>query len=255
LPSGDHGAVNLSVVPLQDSKAQPLGIVVVAEDITQEQRVMNTLCRYVTREIAEEVVKDQKGLRLGGTRQDVSILFCDIRDFTTFSEQHGPEEIVAFLNEYFGAMMQEIFAEQGTLDKFIGDAVMAVFGAPISRPDDPVRAVRAALRMRRSLREFNVRQVAQGKRAIETGIGICHGEALSGNIGTEQRMEYTVIGDSVNLASRLETLTKNYPYKILVNEVVYEQVKDQVECVFLGVEKVKGKQRSVRIYGIRDPLD
>jgi adenylate cyclase len=216
---------------------------------------MSTLCRYVTREIAEEVLKDQKKLRLGGDRQQVSILFSDIRNFTTISEQHAPEEMVAFLNDYFSAMIQEIFAEQGTLDKFIGDAVMAVFGAPIARPDDPVRAVRAAVRMRRALKVFNERQRQAGKWVIQTGIGICHGDALSGNIGSELRMDYTVIGDSVNLAARLEDLTKRHPYKILVNDVIYEQVKDQFECVFVGLENVKGKNTSVKVYGIPEPVD
>jgi len=256
LPGGETAvSMNLSVVPLQDSKRQPLGVVVVADDITQEQRLMSTLCRYVTREIAEEVLKDQKKLKLGGARRQVSILFSDIRGFTTISESHAPEEMVAFLNDYFTAMIQEIFAEQGTLDKFIGDAVMAVFGAPIPRPDDPVRAVRAAIRMRRALRAFNERQKQQGKFTIETGIGICHGDALSGNIGSELRMDYTVIGDSVNLASRLEDLTKRHPYKILVNDVIYEQVKEQFECVFVGMERVTGKNVSVKVYGIPEPVD
>jgi adenylate cyclase len=136
------------------------------------------------------------------------------------SERLEPEKIVEFLNDYFGSMVQEIFAEQGTLDKFIGDGIMAVFGAPISRPDDPVRAVRAARGMRRGLRAFNARQRARGGVEIDIGIGISHGESLSGNIGSEQRMEYTVIGDSVNLASRLEGLTKNHPYKILINDQI-----------------------------------
>ncbi len=245
--------VNVSVVPLLDSKRQPLGVVVVAEDITQEQRLMSTLCRYVTREIAEEVMKQKGQMRLGGTRQPVSILFSDIRSFTTISEQMEPEQIVEFLNDYFAAMVHEIFAEQGTLDKFMGDGIMAVFGAPISRPDDPVRAVRSARGMRRSLRAFNERQRERGGLEIDIGIGISHGESISGNIGSEQRMEYTVIGDSVNLASRLEGLTKNHPYKILINDRIYEQVKDQFACVLLGEEYVKGKAQAVRVYGVPDP--
>ncbi len=245
--------VNVSVVPLLDSKRQPLGVVVVAEDITQEQRLMSTLCRYVTREIAEEVMKQKGQMRLGGIRQPVSILFSDIRNFTAISERLEPETIVEFLNEYFAAMVHEIFAEQGTLDKFMGDGIMAVFGAPISRPDDPVRAVRSARGMRRSLRAFNERQRERGGLQIDIGIGISHGESISGNIGSEQRMEYTVIGDSVNLASRLEGLTKNHPYKILINDRIYEQVKDQFECVLLGEEYVKGKAQAVRVYGVPDP--
>ena len=187
----------------------------------------------MTREIAEEVLKQKGRMRLGGTRQPVSILFSDIRNFT--------------------AMVHEIFAEQGTLDKFIGDGIMAVFGAPISRPDDPVRSVRSAIGMRRSLREFNARQRARGGIEIDIGIGISHGESISGNIGSEQRMEYTVIGDSVNLASRLEGLTKNHPYKILINDRIYEQVKDEFVCVLRGEEYVKGKAQAVRVYGVPDP--
>ncbi len=255
LPSGDSVSVNLSVVPLQDSKRNPLGIVVVADDITQEQRLMSALCRYVTREIAEEVMKDQGRLRLGGDRQKVSILFSDIRNFTTISEESDPQDLVAFLNDYFSLMVQEIFAEQGSLDKFIGDAIMAVFGAPVHRDDDPVRAVRAALGMRRALRIFNEQQIREGKFAIETGIGISHGEVVSGNIGSEQRMEYTVIGDPVNLASRLEGLTKASEYKILINEVIYEQVKDHFSCVLVSEERVKGKTLPVKIYGIPEPRD
>ena len=245
--------LNVSVVPLLDSRRRPLGVVVVAEDITQEQRLMSTLCRYVTREIAEEVLKQKGQMRLGGHRQPVSILFSDIRDFTTISERHEPEKIVDFLNDYFAAMVHEIFAQQGTLDKFMGDGIMAVFGAPISRPDDPVRAVRAALGMRRSLREFNARQRAKGGIEVDIGIGIGHGESISGNIGSEQRMEYTVIGDTVNLASRLEGLTKNHAYKILINDRIYDQVKGEFQCVLLGEERVKGKAQAVQVYGIPDP--
>jgi len=245
--------LNVSVVPLLDSRHQPLGVVAVAEDITQEQRLMSTLCRYVTREIAEEVMKQKGQVRLGGTRAPISILFADIRNFTTISERCEPETIVEFLNDYFAAMVHEIFAQQGTLDKFMGDGIMAVFGAPISRPDDPVRAVRAALGMRRSLREFNARQRLKGGIEVEIGIGISHGESISGNIGSEQRMEYTVIGDTVNLASRLEGLTKNHPYKVLINDRIYEQVKGEFGCVLIGEERVKGKAQTVQVYGVPDP--
>ena len=253
LSADESVSLNVSVVPLLDSKKQPLGVVVVAEDITQEQRLMSTLCRYVTREIAEEVMKQKGQMRLGGTRAPISILFADIRNFTTISERHEPERIVEFLNEYYAVMVHEIFAQQGTLDKFMGDGIMAVFGAPISRPDDPVRAVRAALGMRRTLREFNARQSAKGGIEVEIGIGISHGESISGNIGSEQRMEYTVIGDTVNLASRLEGLTKNHRFKILINDVIYEQVKDEFKCVLIGEERVKGKAQAVQVYGVPDP--
>jgi len=255
LPTGDPISVNLSVVPLRDSKQNPMGIVAVAEDITKEQRLMSTLCRYVTREVAEYVLKDRDKLKLGGNRQEVSVLFCDIRGFTTLTEEYAPEDLVGLLNEYFSLMVREIFNQQGTLDKFIGDAVMAVFGAPITRADDPLRAVRAALGMRHALKAFNIRQTRAQRPTIETGIGICHGEAVSGNIGSEERMEFTVIGDPVNIASRLEGLTKASGFKILIDDTVFQRVKGEFECVFIGEEQVKGKRRLVKIYGIPDPLD
>ncbi len=254
---GDEEAlnINLHTLPLKDSKNQSLGVVIIADDITQEQRLMSTLCRYLTRQVAEQVMKDRDRLKLGGNRSTVAVLFSDIRDFTTLSERSEAEEVVKMLNEYFSHMLEPIFQYEGMLDKFIGDAIMAVFGVPLIREDDAERAVLAALDMRRALKRFNETRVAQGLPPIENGIGITKGDAVSGNIGSEQRMEYTVIGDTVNIASRLEGLTKNYPHKILVNEGVYLQVKDRIPCVDLGFAHVKGKEGDVHIYGIPDPTD
>jgi len=247
--------VNLHALPLLDSKGKSMGVVVIADDITQEQRLMSTLCRYVTRQVAEQILKDRDRLKLGGNRTMVAVLFSDIRDFTTISEQSSAEDIVAMLNDYFSHMLEPIFKYDGMLDKFIGDAMMAVFGAPISREDDAERAVRAALDMRRALRKYNLARQTRGLSPIDNGIGITKGEAISGNIGSEQRMDYTVIGDTVNIASRLEGLTKNYEYKILVNEEVYREIKDKIPTVDLGFAQVKGKEGNVHIYGIPDPQD
>ncbi len=247
--------VNLHVLPLRDSKEKSLGVVIVADDITQEQRLMSTLCRYVTRQVAEQILKDREKLKLGGNRSTVAVLFSDIRSFTTISEQSTAEETVGMLNEYFSRMIEPIFSLEGTLDKFIGDAIMAVFGAPVRREDDAVRAVRAAIEMRRALHRYNRDRRARGLAPIDNGVGITKGEAISGNIGSEQRMDYTVIGDTVNVASRLEGLTKGYEYKILVNEGVYEDIKDSIPCVDLGFAHVKGKEGEVHIYGIPDPPD
>jgi adenylate cyclase len=251
--AGEAGKLNLHALPLRDAKGHPLGSVMVGDDITQEQRLMTTLCRMVSREVAERVLRD-KELRLGGTREEVTILFTDIRDFTTLSERYAAEEIVSLLNEYFGLMIDPILRHEGTLDKFIGDAIMAVFGAPVRHEDDPLRAVRAALDMRRALREFNRRRAAAGKPTIETGIGISTGEAVAGNIGSEQRLEFTVIGDTVNTSSRLEGLTKQHaPYRIIITRPVYEAVRGEVACVPLGAEQVKGKQETLELFGIPDP--
>ncbi len=247
--------INVHVLPLATEKGRGLGVVLISDDITQEQRLMSTLCRYVTRQVAEEILKDRDRLKLGGTRSSVSVLFSDIRNFTTISENSTAEEVVHMLNEYFTRMLDPIFRYEGTLDKFIGDAIMAVFGAPIPQPNDAESAVRAALEMRRALKWYNVDREGRGEPPIDIGIGITKGEAVSGNIGSEQRMEYTVIGDTVNTASRLEGLTKNYPYKILVNEQVFNEIKDKIPCVDLGFAQVKGKGEGVHIWGIPDPAD
>jgi adenylate cyclase len=254
---GDDEAmnINLHALPLEDSKGQSLGVVIIADDITQEQRLMSTLCRYLTRQVAEQVMKDRDRLKLGGNRSTVAVLFSDIRDFTTLAERSEAEEVVAMLNEYFSHMLGPIFQFDGMLDKFIGDAIMAVFGVPLKGENDAERAVRAALAMRRELKKYNEARVAKGLQPIQNGIGITKGEAVSGNIGSEQRMEYTVIGDTVNIASRLEGLTKTYDHKILVNEGVYLEIKDKIPCVDLGFAHVKGKEGDVHIYGIPDPGD
>jgi adenylate cyclase len=254
-PGEDTFNINVHALPLATEKGKHLGVVIIADDITQEQRLMSTLCRYVTRQVAEEILKDRDRLKLGGNRSTVAVLFSDIRNFTTISEQSSAEAVVAMLNDYFTRMLDPVFLYEGTLDKFIGDAIMAVFGAPIPFENDAERAVMAALEMRRALKRYNQDRLAQGLPPIDNGIGITKGEAISGNIGSEQRMDYTVIGDTVNIASRLEGLTKNYDYKILVNEEVYLKVKDKIPCVDLGFAHVKGKEGDVRIYGIPDPLD
>ena len=260
-PNNEAVNVNINVVPLRDSAGlddptgKNLGLVVAVDDITHEQRLMSTLCRYMTREVAERVLADRDKLKLGGDRQMVTVLFSDIRNFTSISEESTAEEIVGMLNEYFTRMMEPVFRYEGMLDKFIGDAMMAVFGAPVVREDDAERAVMAALEMRRILSRYNRLRVSRGLEPIQTGIGITKGEAITGNIGSEQRMDYTVIGDTVNVASRLEGLTKNYEYKILINDQVYEDIKDRVPCVDLGFAQVKGKGESVHIYGVKEPLE
>jgi adenylate cyclase len=250
--NGDTLNINVHVFPLRDSKNKPLGSVVVADDITQEQRLMSTLCRYVTRSVAEKVLEQRDEMRLGGKRSRVAVLFSDIRNFTTMSERISAEEVVGLLNEYFSAMIVPIFHHEGTLDKYIGDAIMAVFGAPVAHDNDAERAVRAAMEMRHALHRFNEARSRRGLPPIETGIGITLGEAVSGNIGGEQRMDYTVIGDTVNLASRLEGLTKDFETKIIVNEDVYQEIKDIIPAVDLGNVQVKGKGEAVRIFGIPD---
>jgi adenylate cyclase len=253
LPEGEEAvSVNVNIVPLKTVRGKSIGQVLVVDDITQEQRMMSTLSRYVGRDVAEQLIVNKQSLKLGGEKRRVTILFSDIRDFTTISEKFDAEEIVTLLNDYFSRMVKVVFHYGGTLDKFIGDAIMAVFGAPIQHTDDPARAVVAAMKMRQELKQFNAERRAKGLMEIEIGIGIGYGEVVSGNIGSDERMDYTVIGDTVNLSSRLEGLTKNYQQKIILSESVYADVKDMVPCVPLESVKVKGKTQETIIYGIDD---
>lgn len=252
-PDANPVTMNVSVVPLRDPKTVQIGVVMVIEDISREQQLVGTLSRVVSRQVAEQLLASGAMPRVGGERKNVTVLMADIRDFTTMTESSEPEDIVSMLNDYFGRMIEVIFNHEGTLDKFIGDAIMAVFGTPVAHNDDPVRAVLTGVEMRRALRRFNEDRRAQAKPTIEIGIGICDGEAVSGAIGSEERLEFTVIGDTVNTAARLEGLTKGFPqHKIVFNEPVYEMVKDILPCDFLAEEHVKGKTQSVRVYGVSE---
>jgi adenylate cyclase len=184
-------------------------------------------------------------------RQEASILFSDIRSYTTLTESQGAHEIVGMLNEYFSYMVDVIFEHQGLLDKFIGDAIMAVFGAPFSRPDlDPVNAVSAGLDMNKELARYNKERIARGQIAIDAGVGISSGEVVCGNIGSEKRMDYTVIGDGVNLASRLEGATKMYGASLMISEFTHAKTGPKFLTRELDVIQVKGKTKGVRIFEV-----
>lgn len=216
--------------------------------LRERDLVKDTFSRYVTKQVAEEILKDPGKIAPGGKKQEVTILFSDIRGFTAFSEGHDPEEVISHLNEYLSAMVDIIFKYEGTLDKFIGDAIMAVFGSPITHGDDPARAVKTALEMQQRLNLLNDEWVKKGRTPLTIGIGINTGEVIVGNIGDVRRMEYTVIGDNVNLASRLEGLTKNYGSPIIISSSTYDKVKDIVEVNKLKEVTVKGKSHAVEIY-------
>ncbi|HLH24189.1 MAG TPA: GAF domain-containing protein [Chloroflexota bacterium] len=246
---GQTMKLNLKGIALHDAHQQRLGMVLVIEDITEKQRAVSALSRLVSHQVADRVMS-QDILQLGGSRNKVTVLMSDIRDFTTFSETTDAEEVVAMLNSYFTRMTEAIFDEGGAVDKFIGDAIMAIFGWPEAHDDAALRAVRAAVEIRRRLYAFNAARRAQGKPPIENGIGLCNGEVVSGGIGSETRLDLTVIGDTVNVAARLEGLSKQFACKILLNEAVYQEIREHFPCVFLGAEQVKGRAEAVRVYGI-----
>jgi adenylate cyclase len=219
-----------------------------ARSLREKEMIKRAFTRYVAREVVEEILKDPENLVLSGERRQVTVLFCDVRGFTPLSERLSPEEVVLLLNDFYNLMIETTFKYDGTLDKFLGDAVMAVFGAPMAHPDHSARAIRTALAMQEGITGLNERRVRDGKEAIAVGIGVSAGEAVAGTVGTEDRMEYTVIGDSVNLAARLESNAK--PGQILISHRTYERVRDLVDARPLGRIRVKGKEEEVEVYEV-----
>ncbi|MCS7150470.1 MAG: adenylate/guanylate cyclase domain-containing protein, partial [Caldimicrobium sp.] len=222
--------------------------------------IRNVFSSYVTERVVQELIKNPEMAKLGGERKEVTVFFSDLRGFTSMSEKLDPEKVVEILNEYFSAMTEIVFKWEGTLDKFIGDAIMVFWGAPIHIPDHGERAVRCAVEMVQRLRELNNKWRQEGRPELYLGAGIHTGQALVGNIGAEgKKMDYTVIGDTVNLASRLEGLNKQYNSEIIISEATFERVKpllerelkDVVEVIPLGETFVKGKEKPIRIYQIK----
>lgn len=238
-------SINLTVNPLTNPEGGVRGGLVVLEDISREKRMKTTMYRYMTPGVAERVMALGEDALMVGERKEVTILFSDIRGYTTLTENLEASQVVSLLNNYFETMVEAVFNCDGTLDKFIGDALMAVFGAPLPLKEHAWKAVESALDMRRRLREFNRRQK---QHKIRIGIGISSGEVVSGNIGSQKRMDYTVIGDGVNLSARLESVTKEYKCDIILSEFTYELCGDRIWVRELDKIRVKGKNKPVSIY-------
>ncbi len=215
---------------------------------------------YVTERVVNELIKNPELAKLGGSRREVTVLFSDITGFTKFSEDHAPEFVVEMLNEYLTAMTDIVFHWEGTLDKFIGDAIVAFWGAPLEQDDHAERAVRCALHMIKKLDELKQKWVSEGKTPLSVGIGLNTGEVLVGNIGAEgKKMDYTVIGDHVNLGSRVESLTRKYDSNILMTELPLGKIRELVDANRIGHVSisgvgnvvVKGRKGAVKIYKIQ----
>ena len=251
LPQGDlpPQSINLSINSminvLEPEKIN--GVLVVMEDITGEKQVKNLMYRYMTPEVAEQLLASGD-TGLGGKRKQVSVLFSDIRSYTTLTESMSAEQVVSMLNEYFEEMVDVVFKYKGTLDKYIGDGLMAVFGSPAPLEDHPLCAMHTAVEMRQRLKVFNQKRLANNKKAISIGMGIHSDEVVSGNIGSSKRMELTSIGDGVNLASRLEGTSKQYGTDLIISDNTYQPYKELLWVRELDFIKVKGKSKPVRIY-------
>ncbi len=214
----------------------------------EKRKVRQTFGLYVPPAVVEEMLADPEKLRLGGERKELSILFSDIRGFTTLSEKIPPEELVPQLNSYLTRMTEVVFNHQGTLDKYIGDAIMAIFGAPLPQDNHPVRACQSALDMKEELLALQAEWRSRKMPVLDIGVGIHTGVVMVGNMGSERRFDYTVIGDNVNLASRLEGLTRKYGVSIIVSGATWDVVKNDFMGRELDLVRVKGKQDAVAIF-------
>jgi adenylate cyclase len=214
----------------------------------QRMLIKTMFSTYVNPSVVEELILDPGKLKLGGERRELSVLFSDIEGFTTISEQLESQELVSLLNEYLSAMTEIVLRNDGTLDKFEGDAIVAFWGAPIPQEDHAIRACRCALQMQEALVDIRRLWKTQNRPRINVRIGINTGEMVVGNMGGARKFDYTVIGDSVNLASRLEGANKQYQTGILVSERTYEFVKDQILGRELDLIAVKGRSTPLRIF-------
>ena len=246
-------SVNITFTPLLAAEGETaLGSMLMFEDISSEKRMKSTMSRYMDPVIASQML-DGKGLDfLGGVTAEATIMFTDVRGFTTITEEYGAQGTVSFLNDYFTMMVDCITREGGMLDKFIGDAIMACFGLPAAHDDDPDRAARAAISMIRELWEWNHARQAQGLKTVDMGVGLNTDMVVSGNIGSPKRMDYTVIGDGVNLASRLESACKAYSARILASETTVNKLRGTYRVRDIDLVVVKGKTQPVRVFEILD---
>jgi adenylate cyclase len=217
--------------------------------VSEQRYLKRAFAYYVPPAVVDELVADPGKLKLGGQKRELTVLFSDIRGFTTLSEAMAPEDLVKLMNEYFTIMTGQVFEHRGSLDKYIGDAVMAMFGAPLAEPRHAALACRSALGMMRTLRSFQHSLRSRGLPAIDIGIGINSGQAVVGNMGSASRFNYTVVGDAVNLASRIEHLNKEYGTNILVSEYTYEPVKDEFpHAREVDRVSVRGRAAPVRLF-------
>jgi adenylate cyclase len=220
----------------------------VGADVLSKRRLRDALGRYVSPEVAARVERNPGDLE--GERRQVSILFTDLRGFTTLSERMAPEQMAARLTEYFDAMTSAIFVRRGMVNDFIGDAILAVFGAPLDDPEHARHAILSALAMTETLGKLNERWSSEGLPPLRMGVGIHTGEVFAGNVGRAGKVKYAVVGDTVNLASRVEGLNKEMGTTMLVTEATYRAAGLELEVKDRGLVSVKGREEPVRVYEV-----
>ena len=246
--NGDAVSANVSIVPLL-SEGEQAGLLIIVEDITEGKRMQGAMRRFMTQKVVDQIMGREDELMFGSACH-ASVLFADIRNFTSLAEQLSPRDTVDMLNEIFTDLFEAVAASDGVLDKFIGDAIMAVYGAPLTSGRDALNAVESAITMAGMIVTINERRNARGQPNISLGLGVATGELVAGTIGSPKRMDYTVIGDCVNLASRLEAITKVYQVGIVVSEDTALEVGDAHAMRELDTIRVRGRQRPARIFQV-----
>lgn len=218
----------------------------------EKKIIKKTFAKYVSPHVLDQLLNNPEKFSLGGEEKEITILFSDIRGFTSISEKTTPQELVRILNMYFSAVTSAIIENDGVLDKYIGDAIMAFWGAPLPDDNQADKAVEAGLKMLKKLKDLNLKLKANGDPEINIGIGIVTGRAVVGNVGSEHRFDYTAIGDTVNAASRVEGITKEYKVPLIISESTLEKInnKSKFKTNFLGEATVKGKEKGIRIFSV-----
>ncbi len=214
------------------------------------KKIENVLGKYISSDIKNKILKSSTEVALGGKRQEITIMFADIRGFTSLSESRKAEEVSQLLNEYFSELEPIITKYKGVINKFIGDAVLVVFGDPSADKMHAKNAVKCAYELRNKVKEIKQKWIEEGKPKIDIGIGINTGEAFIGNVGTKNRFEYTVIGDTVNIASRIEDYNKIYKTHILISENTYNKISQIVDVIKIREVSIKGKSHKINIYEV-----
>ena len=221
----------------------------------KKEKIQTAMSKYISKDVMQNVVQNIDSIKLGGKRAEVTVLFADIRGFTSISEQLSPVEVTKILNEYFSELVPIIEQHKGILNKFMGDAILAIFGEPIKNENHPIDAVKCANKMLKKVKLLQEKWLNEGKPKIEIGIGIATGEAFVGNIGSEERLEYTVIGDTVNTASRIENYNKVYRTNFLISEETYLKVQKYVDVIKIREVSIRGKAKKINIYEVLRILD
>jgi adenylate cyclase len=235
--------INLTLSPVYNEDNERSGTVFSFEDLSGINKIKSTFKKYVSENIVDELLQNENALELGGAQSEVCVLFSDIRGFTALSEKMKPSEVVYLLNTYFEAMIDVVFAHNGTLDKIIGDELMVLYGVPLKNKNDSQSAVNSALSMFKALEKFNNQMEKENLPKLEIGIGVNFGKVVSGNIGSERQMNYTVIGDAVNLASRLCSHAKSG--EVLISKSVFERLEVNKGFISQTPIMVKGKSQEI----------